>query len=82
MPQSLTIIGLTIIMIGIILVVLGLLLLNKIRIENGREGRGYAVFLIGPLPIILRGGRKLAIISIVIFAFLILLLLLLIRGVA
>lgn len=80
MSQPLTIIGFATIIIGIILILLGFIMLTRTGGENRRWDRSYAVFLIGPVPIILKGGKTLAIILIAIFLFLTLLLIMLIRG--
>lgn len=69
---SLTIMGLVMVFIGIVLILLGFIILSRKSEVDEQDQKSYAVFLIGPFPILLKGGIKIAIISFVIVLFLVL----------
>lgn len=57
--------GLLLLFAGVAVIVFALL--GLLWSGGDRESRGYAVFLLGPVPLVLRGGGRLILISIVIF---------------
>jgi len=54
------------ILFGVLLIILGFVMLIRTGGEEGRERRSYAVFLIGPIPVIVKGGIKIALIALAI----------------
>jgi uncharacterized membrane protein len=75
MMQQLTDIGLVLILFGAILIVLGFVMLVRTGGEEGQERKSLAVFLIGPIPVIVKGGIKIALIALAITILIILLVL-------
>jgi len=66
MMQQLTDIGLVLILFGVLLIVLGFVMLVRTGGDEGQERRSFAVFLIGPIPVIVKGGIKIALIALAI----------------
>jgi len=66
MMQQLTDLGLVLILFGAILIVLGFVMLVRTGGEEGQERKSLAVFLIGPIPVIVKGGIKIALIALAI----------------
>ena len=75
MMQQLTDIGLVLILFGVLLIVLGFVMLVRTGGDEGQERRSFAVFLIGPIPVIVKGGIKIALIALAITILIILLVL-------
>jgi uncharacterized membrane protein len=75
MMQQLTDLGLVLILFGAILIVLGFVMLVRTGGEEGQERKSLAVFLIGPIPVIVKGGIKIALIALAITILIILLVL-------
>jgi len=75
MMQQLTDLGLVLILFGAILIVLGFVMLVRTGGDEGQERKSLAVFLIGPIPVIVKGGIKIALIALAITILIILLVL-------
>lgn len=75
MMQQLTDIGLVLILFGVLLIVLGFVMLARMTGGEGQERRSFAIFLIGPIPVIVKGGIKIALIALAITILIILLVL-------
>ena len=80
MMQQLTDIGLVLILFGAILIVLGFVMLVRTGGEEGQERKSLAVFLIGPIPVIVKGGIKIALIALAITILIMLLVLSVLGG--
>jgi len=80
MMQQLTDLGLVLILFGAILIVLGFVMLVRTGGDEGQERRSFAVFLIGPIPVIVKGGIKIALIALAITILIMLLVLSVLGG--
>ncbi len=80
MTQQLTDVGLVVILLGALLIILGFIMLSRTGGDERHDRKSYAVFLIGPIPIIIKGGIKIAIITLTIMILIILLIFNIIGG--
>lgn len=80
MIPQLSELGVALILFGVVSIILGFIMLGRVSEVEGKERKSYAVFLIGPLPIIIKGGIKLAMITLIVVLLVMLLVFVILGG--